>query len=101
MFKAIRAGLKAGAAQGDFIRERYDSALSNITQAIALDPEGESKSAYLAVKGKCLYHLDRKPEAKPLLQKAEELTMPLLEVDKEGIALKELNKIQWYIEQCG
>ena len=99
--KTIRAAIKAGSAQADFAHGRYEQALFNIDRAIEMDPQTTNNAAYLAIRGKCLFQLGRKTEAKAQLERAEELTLPLLEIDKDGVVVEQLSKIRWYLERCG
>lgn len=103
MFRAIKsivAGIKGGSAQASYMKGNYQRALTQINSAISLDRDAASNPFYMALKGKCLYHLNEKDKAKTFLVTAEALLVSLLEQDDQGHILSELTKVKGFIEKC-
>lgn len=99
--KSIAGGIKGGLAQANFMKGNYQKALTQINSAIALERDSDSNPVYMAMKGKCLYHLGEKDKAKSFLESAEILLVPLLEQENNSYVINELARVKGYIEKCG
>lgn len=98
---SIRAGIKAGKAQAQFMRGNFENALNLINKAISLDADYGFNPMYLSIKGKCHYHLNQKSEAKEYLVTAEERLQKLMSDDDQKHVQDELNRVRNYIQKCG
>ena len=99
--KEVRSSAKLGKAQGCLARRDYSAALTEAEKARKIGGITVNNDwLYYSVIGKSLYHLNKDAEALVYLNRAEELTAPLLKdpyVDEA--VLNFILKISWYIEK--
>jgi len=99
--KELRSAAKLGKAQGRLARRDYSAALIEAEKAKKIGGITENNDwLYYSVIGKSLYHQNKDAEALVNLNRAEELTAPLLkDPNVDESVLNFILKISWYIEK--
>lgn len=101
LLKEFRSSAKLGKAQGCLARRDYAAALIEAEKAKNIGGITDNNDwLYYSVIGKSLYHQSKDGEALVNLNRAEELTAPLLkDPNVDEAVLNFILKISWYIEK--